>query len=127
MNKSFRWSEFPFVPLLLAVAVAGSVMAAVPGPPKLSDVDAVINQAIAKNELPGAVLVVGHRGRIVYRKAYGERALVPRRERMTPGTIFDLASLTKVFATAPSIMLLLQQGKIRQAFCRARKRRLVKP
>jgi uncharacterized protein YbbC (DUF1343 family)/CubicO group peptidase (beta-lactamase class C family) len=113
MNKSFRRSKFPIPPLFLIVTVAATVMAAVPGPPKLSDVDAVINQAIAKDELPGAVLVVGHRGRIVYRKAYGERALVPRRERMTTGTIFDLASLTKVIAAAPSVMLLFQQGKIR--------------
>ncbi len=109
-SKSFK--AF-LLPLLLALAVAGSLVAAVPGPPKLSDVDAIINRAIAKNELPGAVLLVAHRGRIVYRKAYGERALVPHRERMTVNTIFDLASLTKVYATAPSIMLLLQQGKIR--------------
>ncbi len=113
MKKSHTWSKFPVLLFLLAAGLAGSVMAAVPGPPKLSDVDAVIEHAIAKNELPGAVLLVGHRGRIVYRKAYGDRALVPRRERMTTGTIFDLASLTKVFATAPSVMLLLQQGKIR--------------
>ncbi|MDE3138072.1 MAG: DUF1343 domain-containing protein [Acidobacteriota bacterium] len=113
MNKSFRRSKFPILPIFLIVTVVATVMAAVPGPPKLSDIDAVINQAIAKDELPGAVLVVGHRGRIVYRKAYGERALVPRRERMTTGTILDLASLTKVFATSPSVMLLFQQGKIR--------------
>jgi uncharacterized protein YbbC (DUF1343 family)/CubicO group peptidase (beta-lactamase class C family) len=113
MNKSFRWLKFPILPLFLAVTLVGSLVAATPGRPKLSDVDAVINQAIAKNELPGAVLLVGHQGRIVYRKAYGDRALVPHRERMTTGTIFDLASLTKVFATAPSVMLLFQQGKIR--------------
>jgi uncharacterized protein YbbC (DUF1343 family)/CubicO group peptidase (beta-lactamase class C family) len=110
---SSKPSKAFLLPLLLALAVAGSLVAAVPGPPKLSDVDAIINRAIAKNELPGAVLLVAHRGRIVYRKAYGERALVPHRERMTVNTIFDLASLTKVYATAPSIMLLLQEGKIR--------------
>jgi len=113
MNKSFRLSKFPVLPLLLAVTLAGSLMAAAPGPPKLSDADALIREAIAKNELPGAVLLVGHRGRIVYRKAYGNRSLVPHREPMTTGTIFDVASLTKVFATAPSVMLLFQQGKIR--------------
>ncbi len=97
---------------LIVVALAVSVIAAVPGRPKLSDVDAIINKAIAKNELPGAVLLVGHRGRIVYEKAYGERAYAPQRQHMTVNTIFDLASLTKVYATAPSIMLLFQQGKI---------------
>ena len=111
--KSSRSSKTLFVPLLLALAVAGSLLAAVPGRPKLSDVDAIIQGAIAANELPGAVLLVAQRGRIVYRKAYGERALVPRRERMTADTIFDLASLTKIYATAPAIMLLFQQGKIR--------------
>jgi uncharacterized protein YbbC (DUF1343 family)/CubicO group peptidase (beta-lactamase class C family) len=112
MKKPYRLTK-TFVLPLIVVALAASVIAAVPGPPKLSEVDAVINKAIAENKLPGAVLLVGHRGRIVYRKAYGERALVPHRERMTTGTIFDLASLTKVVATAPSIMLLFQEGKIR--------------
>jgi uncharacterized protein YbbC (DUF1343 family) len=76
-------------------------------------IDSAINQAIREDRLPGAVLVVGHAGRIVYRKAYGRRALFPRREAMTVDTIFDLASLTKVIATTPSLMKLFEQGKFR--------------
>lgn len=80
-----------------------------------SAADAAIEKAIADDEIPGAVLLVGHRGRVVYRKAYGSRALVPQREPMTLDTIFDLASLTKVFATTPSILRLMEQGKLRIA------------
>jgi len=65
--------------------------------------DKVIEQAIEKKELPGAVVLVGHHGRIVWRKAYGARAVEPQREAMTADTIFDLASLTKVVVTATSI------------------------
>jgi uncharacterized protein YbbC (DUF1343 family)/CubicO group peptidase (beta-lactamase class C family) len=83
--------------------------------PDFSAADAAIEQAIAADELPGAVLLVGHRGSVVYRKAYGSRALFPQREAMTADTIFDLASLTKVFATAPSVLLLMEQGKLRLA------------
>jgi uncharacterized protein YbbC (DUF1343 family)/CubicO group peptidase (beta-lactamase class C family) len=75
--------------------------------------DEAINQAIAQDRLPGAVLLVGHNGQIVYRKAYGKRALVPRPETMTADTIFDCASLTKVIATTPSLMKLFEQGKFR--------------
>jgi uncharacterized protein YbbC (DUF1343 family)/CubicO group peptidase (beta-lactamase class C family) len=81
--------------------------------PNLSVLDSIVNDAVAHDEIPGAVLVVSHRGRVIYRKAFGYRALIPHRERMTVGTIFDLASLTKLFATTPSIMRLLEQGKIR--------------
>ena len=48
----------------------------------------------------------------VYRKAYGKRALVPSEEPMTEDTIFDAASLTKVVATTPAIMLLVERGKV---------------
>ena len=58
--------------------------------------DAILNDAVAKDEIPGAVVLVGHRGRIIYRQAYGSRALLPQREPMTVDTIFDLASLTKL-------------------------------
>ncbi|MFN2578235.1 MAG: exo-beta-N-acetylmuramidase NamZ domain-containing protein [Pyrinomonadaceae bacterium] len=80
---------------------------------RLARMDAVIEASIAKKELPGAVVLVGRHGRIVWRKAYGSRAVEPQREVMTTDTIFDLASLTKVVATTTSVMILIEQGKIR--------------
>jgi uncharacterized protein YbbC (DUF1343 family)/CubicO group peptidase (beta-lactamase class C family) len=78
-------------------------------------VDAVVDQAVASGLIPGAVLIAGHNGTIIYRKAYGQRALVPRREPMTLDTIFDAASLTKVIATTPALMKLFEEGKLRIA------------
>lgn len=75
--------------------------------------DAAVEEAIQKGRIPGAVLVVGHQGQIVHRKAYGNRALVPRREPMTLDTIFDCASLTKVVATSASLMKLFEEGRFR--------------
>lgn len=78
-----------------------------------SRVGDVVHQAINDNELPGAVVIVGHNGHIVYRKAFGDREVEPRHEKMTVGTIFDCASLTKVVATSPAVMQLVEEGKIR--------------
>ncbi len=77
-----------------------------------ADVDRTIQQAITDGKIPGAVLIVGHHGHIIYRKAYGSRALEPKREEMTLDTIFDCASLTKVVATTSSMMKLFEQGKV---------------
>jgi len=76
-------------------------------------VDEQINRAVSTGLIPGAVLLIGHDGQVVYRKAYGERALIPAREAMTVDTIFDAASLTKVIATTSAVMKLFDQGKIR--------------
>ena len=76
-------------------------------------IDRAIEEAIQQNRLPGAVVLVGHDGRVVYRKAYGQRALVPRPESMTVDTIFDCASLTKVIATTSSLMKLFEEGRFR--------------
>ncbi|MBK9216399.1 MAG: DUF1343 domain-containing protein [Chloracidobacterium sp.] len=80
---------------------------------KLALIDELVNADIAAKKLPGAVVLVGHRGKIVFRKAYGNRSLVPTVEPMTVDTIFDVASLTKPVATATSIMILVEQGKLR--------------
>jgi uncharacterized protein YbbC (DUF1343 family)/CubicO group peptidase (beta-lactamase class C family) len=80
---------------------------------KLASIEQLVNADIADKKLPGAVVIVGHRGKIVYRKAFGNRALVPKVEPMTVDTIFDVASLTKPVATATSIMILVEQGKLR--------------
>jgi uncharacterized protein YbbC (DUF1343 family)/CubicO group peptidase (beta-lactamase class C family) len=78
-----------------------------------ASVDEQINQAVHDGLIPGAVLLIGHDGQVVYRKAYGDRSLIPAREPMTADTIFDAASLTKVVATTSSIMKLFEQGRIR--------------
>jgi uncharacterized protein YbbC (DUF1343 family)/CubicO group peptidase (beta-lactamase class C family) len=75
--------------------------------------DRVIDQAIEQGRMPGAVLLVGHQGKVVYRQAYGKRALVPRPEAMTLDTVFDCASLTKVVATTSSLMKLFEEGRFR--------------
>jgi uncharacterized protein YbbC (DUF1343 family)/CubicO group peptidase (beta-lactamase class C family) len=80
---------------------------------KLQNIEVEVNREIAQHHLPGAVVLVARSGGIVWRKAYGARALEPAREAMTTDTIFDLASLTKVVATATSIMILVERGKVR--------------
>ena len=92
--------------ILLLLSCAGALSAQ-------PNFDPPIEQAVKDGLIPGAVLLVGHDGKVVYRKAYGERALIPKREPMTVDTIFDAASLTKVVATTSAVMKLFEQGKIR--------------
>ena len=80
---------------------------------KLQSITEDVRQAIQKKQLPGAVIVIGHRGTVVYRQAIGYRRLVPQRLPMRLDTIFDVASLTKVIATNTAVMQLFEQGKIR--------------
>jgi len=74
--------------------------------------DAIIQQAIANHEIPGVVLLVGHAGRIVHRRAFGTQSFEEQSEAMAPDTIFDLASLTKPF-TAICVMQLVEEGRVR--------------
>ena len=75
--------------------------------------DTLVEDAIRDGRLPGAVVVVGHAGEIVYERAFGARAVDGPPEAMTPDTIFDLASLTKVVATTTSVMILVEEGRLR--------------
>ncbi|MDB6155812.1 MAG: pbpE 6, partial [Chthoniobacteraceae bacterium] len=79
-------------------------------PEKLAQMDEAVDAAVNRHQLPGGVLWLEHRGTI-YEKAYGNRSLDPI-EPMSKETLFDAASLTKVIATTPSIMLLYQRGRI---------------
>ena len=115
-----RATSLPSTPSTLAPAVTTPAPVRPPAPAmpptafhanKLSEMDAAVTQAIADGRLPGGVLWLEHRGAI-YRKAYGRRAVVPAPEAMSEDTIFDAASLTKVLATTPAIMLLIERGKL---------------
>lgn len=89
--------------------------------PDFATVSKLINDAIAANKLPGAVVVIGHGGKVVLHQAYGSRKLAGEpgldgapapAEPMTEDTIFDVASLTKVLATATAVMQLYEQGRV---------------
>lgn len=80
---------------------------------KLEAIDDAVESEIKQRHLPGAVVLVGQRNGVVWSRAYGARALEPTREVMTSDTVFDLASLTKVVATATSIMILVERGRVR--------------
>jgi uncharacterized protein YbbC (DUF1343 family)/CubicO group peptidase (beta-lactamase class C family) len=80
---------------------------------RFAPIDAILQEAIDEKAPPGAVVVVGHNGKIVYRKAFGYRSLEPTREPMTLDTVFDMASLTKCLATATSLTRMLELGQIR--------------
>jgi uncharacterized protein YbbC (DUF1343 family) len=76
-------------------------------------IDRIVERGIAAKKFPGAVVIAGHNGHIIFHKAYGNSSLTPAPEPMTEDTIFDLASLTKVLATAPAVMQLYEQGRFR--------------
>ena len=91
--------------LLLPVAAAAQSL-------DWSDLDRVVLESVAGGDTPGSVILVGQANRVLYRKALGSRAVTPAVEPMTTDTIFDIASLTKVVATAPAILALVDDRKL---------------
>lgn len=98
-----------FLQLALSSALISNAQATFPG---AKEIDRAIEDAMLAGTTHGAVLLIGHEGKIAYRKAYGDRAIVPALEPMTIDTIFDAASLTKVIATTSCLMKLVDQGKL---------------
>jgi uncharacterized protein YbbC (DUF1343 family) len=80
--------------------------------PVWAELDAAGQAVVAARQVPGAVIVVGQGERVLYRKSFGSSALVPTSEPMRPDTIFDLASLTKVVATTPALLLLREHHRV---------------
>ncbi|MBC7320121.1 serine hydrolase [bacterium] len=79
----------------------------------MKDIDSLVSKYIDYGAFPGGVLLVGTDKEILLKKAYGYRAIYPEKEENSTDTIYDLASLTKVVATTPAIMKLLEEGEIR--------------
>jgi uncharacterized protein YbbC (DUF1343 family)/CubicO group peptidase (beta-lactamase class C family) len=91
------------------------LLALVPVDQRWQRIDDLVNEGMHDGKLHGAIVLVGQRGKTLYEKAFGYRAVEPNQEAMTLDTIFDAASLTKVVATTTSAMMLLEQGKLRLA------------
>jgi uncharacterized protein YbbC (DUF1343 family)/CubicO group peptidase (beta-lactamase class C family) len=104
-----------FVLALLSSAVAASAQAPALDPTRLALIEPLVDQAIAAGQIPGAVVVVGRGEQVLYRRAFGRRAVLPAPEPMTLDTVFDVASLTKVVATTTAVMALVEDGRIRLA------------
>ncbi len=79
----------------------------------LEQIDSLAQEGLDRKRMPGCVVMIGRKGKIVFNKAYGYRQLEPTKIEMTTDTVFDMASITKPVATATSVMVLLDQGKIR--------------
>lgn len=110
--------------LLLCIACAAPALLAQPLPrvapqevgldaEKMLNADRVINEAIANQEFPGAVLAVVRNGKMAYLKAYGNRAVVPDTLPMTQNAIFDMASCSKSLSTAVCFMSIIEKGYVR--------------
>ena len=75
--------------------------------------DRIVEEAVESRTIPGAVLLIGRGDVILHEAAYGAQRLIPNREPMAIDTVFDAASLTKVVVTAPAVMMLVEEGRIR--------------
>ena len=79
---------------------------------QLAPISAIVKKEIRKGKIPGAVVIIGTREKVLYRRAFGNRALKPHKLPMKVETIFDLASLTKVVATTTAVMQLFENGEL---------------
>jgi len=118
----------PWLPILVACLLLGITTTTEGGPTKLETaqpeevgmhaevldhIDEVVAAGLAAKRMPGCVVLIARRGKIVLKRAYGNKRVQPHCEPMTVDTVFDMASITKPVATATSIMILVQQGKLR--------------
>jgi len=71
-----------------------------------------LEDAVKASHAPGGVACVGERDKILFCGAYGLRQAMPRPEPAEPGTLYDLASLTKVVATTTAVLMLRDDGKL---------------
>lgn len=97
---------------IAAFAFAGLALAAEDGA-NLDWIAAAANEEVRLQHIPGAVVLVGTSAGVIYRRAFGYRTLRPRPVPMDEDTVFDLASLTKVVATTPAVLKLVEEGRLR--------------
>ncbi|NGP46182.1 beta-lactamase family protein [Bacillaceae bacterium SIJ1] len=72
-----------------------------------------LQKEVAQSHIPGAAMVVSHEGKVIVKEAVGHRMVYPYEAPMEVDTVFDLASLTKVVATMPAVLKLIDDGEIR--------------
>ena len=99
-------------PLIFSVVMVTSTSAQMLQEEQMAPIAEMAKRAIQTGKIPGAVILIGNQGKVVYRRAFGFRALKPKKLPMTTDTIFDIASLTKVIATSVAVAQLVEMGKL---------------
>jgi len=75
-------------------------------------IDVLVADAMGRNLVAGAVVLVGSREKVLFERAYGRVSGAPDARAMTVDSVFDIASLTKVVATTPSVLKLAEEGRL---------------
>jgi uncharacterized protein YbbC (DUF1343 family) len=96
----------------VAGLLAWACLSAAAQPTDWAPLDAAVRGQIAALAVPGAVVVIGDADQVWLRRAWGWRVRGPQPEPMTPDTVFDLASLTKVVCTTTTVLQLAERGKL---------------
>ncbi|WP_224957659.1 serine hydrolase domain-containing protein [Geomonas subterranea] len=111
MNTYFRVRVRPLLSCICGCLLA-VLLASACGAADQPRIDSLMNEAMARNLIAGGVVLIGNRDKILFEKAYGRLSPFPDAPPMTADAIFDIASLTKVTATTPSILKLAEEGRI---------------
>jgi CubicO group peptidase (beta-lactamase class C family) len=82
------------------------------GASRVSNIDLLLDRAIAQKQIAGGVVVIGNHEGILATAARGTLTDAAGSPALNEHTMFDLASLTKVIATAPAVMKLIDEGRI---------------
>ncbi|NND77141.1 MAG: serine hydrolase [Flavobacteriales bacterium] len=77
----------------------------------LSKIDSIVTDGIEKQAYPGCVVLVAKNEKIIYHKSFGHTTYENKRA-IKPDDIYDLASITKIAATAAGVMRLVEEGKL---------------
>jgi CubicO group peptidase (beta-lactamase class C family) len=119
--RPIRTLNGPVLAAVLLALLAAGCQGSLPGPPPsapsaavpaFAGVDRLLEDFRERGAFPGGVLAVGHRGALVHLRPFGRLTYDADAPPVTAGTLYDLASLTKVVATTTMAMILVDEGRL---------------
>ena len=78
---------------------------------RLQKIDSIANYAISEQMTPGIQLLVARKGKVIYEKTFGHHTY-KKTSKVKFKDVYDVASLTKILATLPLLMELVDSGVI---------------
>lgn len=99
-------------PLLAPMQLHAAIDPVATAPITTANLDLLLERAMSDDLIAGGVIVVGNHDGIMATAARGQVSSVPGASAITDRTVFDVASLTKVIATTPAVIKLLDEGRV---------------